>query len=69
VNNKTTAIKVTLRPSHISKVKLLAKKEYEGNFSMALRVMIDKYEENDGGLTSEALSDFSKDIREYYKNK
>jgi len=45
MNNKTEAVKVTLRPTQIKKVKLIAKKRYEGNFSMALRVMVDKFED------------------------
>jgi len=47
MQNKTEAIKVTLRPTQIKKVKLIAKKEYEGNFSLALRVIIDKHGEKD----------------------
>lgn len=45
MKNKTEAIKVTLRPSQIKKVKRIAKKDYEGNFSLTLRVMIDKFKE------------------------
>jgi len=47
MQNKTEAIKVTLRPTQIKKVKQIAKKEYEGNFSLALRVIIDKHGEKD----------------------
>ena len=46
MQNKTEAIKVTLRPTQIQKVKLIAKKDFEGNFSMALRVIIDKHEKD-----------------------
>jgi len=45
MNNKTEAVKVTLRPTQIKKVMRVAKKDYEGNFSLTLRVMIDKFEE------------------------
>lgn len=45
MTNKTEAIKITLRPSQIQKVKRVAKEDYEGNFSLTLRVMIDKFEE------------------------
>ena len=45
MKNNTEAVKVTLRPSQIKKVKRVAKKDYEGNFSLTLRVMIDKFEE------------------------
>ena len=41
---KTEAVKVTLRPKQIQKVKRLAKEKYEGNFSMALRALIDSAE-------------------------
>ena len=41
--NNTLPVKVTLRPIQIKKVKQVAKSSYEGNFSMALRIMIDKY--------------------------
>jgi hypothetical protein len=46
MNNKTEAVKVTLRPTQIKKVLRVAKKDYEGNFSLTLRVMIDKFEED-----------------------
>ena len=45
MDNKTQAVKVTLRPTQIQKVKRVAKKDFEGNFSLCLRVMIDKFEE------------------------
>ena len=45
--NKTEAIKVTLRPTQIKKVKRIAREDYEGNFSLALRVIIDKHGEKD----------------------
>lgn len=45
MDNKTEAVKVTLRPKQRKKVKAVAKRDYEGNFSMALRVMIDRFEE------------------------
>lgn len=47
MNNKTEAVKITLRPSQIKKVKRVAKKDYEGNFSLTLRVMIDKFKEEE----------------------
>lgn len=47
MKNKTEARKVTLRPSQIKKVERIAKKDYEGNFSLTLRVMIDKFEEGE----------------------
>ena len=45
MNNKTEAKKVTLRPKQLKKVLRVAKKDYDGNFSLALRVMIDKFNE------------------------
>ena len=45
MKENTQAIKVTLRPAQIQKVKKIARKEFEGNFSMALRVIIDKHKE------------------------
>jgi len=45
MKNKTEAVKVTLRPTQIQKVLRVAKKDYEGNFSLTLRVMIDKFKE------------------------
>jgi hypothetical protein len=45
MNNKTEAKKVTLRPSQTKKILRKAKKDYEGNFSMALRVMVDRFED------------------------
>lgn len=45
--NKTEAVKVTLRPSQIKAVKKLANDMFEGNFSMALRCLIDKHKERD----------------------
>ena len=45
MQNKTEAVKVTLRPTQIQKVKRVAKKDYDGNFSLCLRVMIDKFED------------------------
>ena len=45
--NKTEAVKVTLRSSQIKIVKKLANDMFEGNFSMALRYMIDKHKERD----------------------
>lgn len=47
--NKTEAVKVTLRPTQKNKVKRIAKKDYEGNFSLALRVIIDKFKESEDG--------------------
>ena len=47
LNNKTEAKKVTLRPKQLKKVLRVAKKDYDGNFSLALRVMIDKFKENE----------------------
>jgi len=47
MENKTKAVKVTLRSSQINKVIKIAKKDYEGNFSMALRIMIDKFKEEE----------------------
>lgn len=47
MDNKTEAIKVTLRPTQIKKVKEIAKSDYEGNFSLCLRVIIDKYKRAD----------------------
>lgn len=47
MQNKTEAVKVTLRPTQINKVKRIAKRDYDGNFSFALRVIIDKYGEKD----------------------
>lgn len=47
MNNKTEPVKVTLRPTQIQKVKRVAKKDYEGNFSLCLRVMIDKFKEDE----------------------
>lgn len=41
----TEPVKVTLRPNQIKKVKQIAKRDFDGNFSMALRVIIDKYNE------------------------
>lgn len=43
MKDSTESKKVTLRPSHIKKVKKLAKEKFEDNFSMALRFMIDSY--------------------------
>lgn len=43
--NKTEAVKVTLRPTQINKVKRIAKRDYDNTFSLTLRVMIDKFEE------------------------
>jgi len=43
MENKTQSVKVTLRPSHIKKVKKLAKEKFEDNFSMALRFIVDSY--------------------------
>ena len=45
MNNKTVPVKITLRPTQIKKVTRVAKKDYEGNFSLCLRVMIDKFKE------------------------
>jgi hypothetical protein len=45
--NKTEAVKVTLRSSQIKIVKKLANDMFEGNFSMALRCLIDKHKERD----------------------
>ena len=45
MNNKTEAKKVTLRPKQLKKVLRVAKKDYDGNFSLALRVMVDKFED------------------------
>ena len=47
MKNKTEAVKVTLRPTQIQKVMRVAKKDYEGNFSLTLRVMIDKFKEEE----------------------
>jgi len=44
---KTEAVKVTLRPKQIKKVKKVSDKNYEGNFSLCLRVMIDRYKDED----------------------
>jgi hypothetical protein len=45
MQNKTEAVKATLRPSHIKTVKKLANDMFEGNFSMALRYIIDNVNE------------------------
>ena len=47
MQNKTEAIKVTLRPTQIQKVMRVVKKDYEGNFSLTLRIMIDKFKEEE----------------------
>ena len=41
----TIAIQSTLRPSQIKKVKRIAKR-FDNNFSLALRIIIDSYEED-----------------------
>jgi predicted nucleic acid-binding protein len=43
MNNNTKPRKVTLRPTQTNKVLKVAKERYESNFSMALRVMVDKF--------------------------
>jgi hypothetical protein len=43
MKEKTQPIKVTLRPKQIDKIKDIAKVSYDGNFSFALRIIIDKH--------------------------
>jgi len=64
MNNKTEAVKVTLRPTQIKKVMRVAKKDYEGNFSLTLRVMIDKFEEEEEGFCYRKDSPFMKLVDE-----
>ena len=44
MSENTQQVKITLRPKQIAKVKKLARDKYEGNFSMALRQIIDCFE-------------------------
>ena len=44
MKENTEAVMVTLRPSQIKKVKEVAKRDCDNNFSLALRVIIDKHE-------------------------
>lgn len=45
MKEKTEAIKITIYPSQVKKVKRIALEGYDGNFSMALRKIIDKFKE------------------------
>lgn len=47
MKDNTESKKVTLRTTHIKKVKKLAKEKFEDNFSMALRYMIDCFEKGE----------------------
>ncbi len=44
--NNTQPVKVTLRPEQIEKVKKLAKYKYDGNFSLALRSIINQHKDS-----------------------
>jgi len=46
MTDNTLPIKVTLRPQQIKKVKKFAKENTKGNFSMALRGIIDRWDDS-----------------------